>query len=238
MTTKVHIAFHHIQEFMDHTGLTLYHADCSFTESSHGRLRRIEESACTKTNSNMGSVRHVKYNSTNVARFNFANYEGDLMWPDSDGGGGGGSNDVDVNSNHLPQPAQENEGWFIEELDEMTVECGVEVGTDIASDLNGNVMDQSHQPELRNQQASSYHDQIRDGEGKLCLKRLCLFKWINIGCCETEAMCPLEEDDREEAAAVVNHDHYYTAHQALAEERKENARLRLEIERLKNVVSD
>ena len=174
MTTKVHIAYHHIQEFMDHTGLTLYHADCSFTESSHGRLRRIEESACTKTNSNMGSVRHVKYNSTNVARFNFANYEGDLMWPDSDGGGGGGSSsDVDVNSNLLP--AQENEDWFIEELDEMTVECGVEVGTDIASDLNSNVMDQSHQPELRNQQASSYDDQIRDGEGKLCLKLLCLF---------------------------------------------------------------
>ena len=163
MTTKVHIAFHHIQEFMDHTGLTLYHADCSFTESSHGRLRRIEESACTKTNSNMGSVRHVKYNSTNVARFNFANYEGDLMWPDSDGGGGGCSNHVDVNSNLPPLPAQENEGWFIEELDEMTVECGVEVGADIASDLNGNVMDQ------RNQVASSYHNQIGDGEGELYL---------------------------------------------------------------------
>ena len=48
----------------------------------------------------------------------------------------------------------------------------------------------------------------------------------------------VEEDGREEAAAAVNHDHYYTAHQALAEERRENARLKLEIERLKEMVSE
>ena len=47
-----------------------------------------------------------------------------------------------------------------------------------------------------------------------------------------------EEAGREEAAAAVKHDHFYTAHQALAEERRENARLKLEIERLKKMVSD
>ena len=47
----------------------------------------------------------------------------------------------------------------------------------------------------------------------------------------------VEEDGRGEAAAAVDHDHFYTAHQALAEERRENARLKLEIERLKEMVS-
>ena len=70
-------------------------ADCSYTESSHGRLRRLEETHNTKTESNLGSDRHVYKNTSGVVRFAFKNLgEGNLTMPDNvynpDGDGGGG----------------------------------------------------------------------------------------------------------------------------------------------------
>ena len=83
MTTKLHQCHTHIQQYMDTTGESLYFADCSYTESSHGRLRRLEETHNIKTVSNIGSERHVEKNASGVVRFAFRNLgEGNLTMPD------------------------------------------------------------------------------------------------------------------------------------------------------------
>ena len=96
MTTKVHQCHDHLLTYFDTTGESLYMADCSYTESSHGRLRRLEETHNTKTESNLGTDRHLYKNTSGVVRFAFKNLgEGNLTMPDNvynpggdDGGGG------------------------------------------------------------------------------------------------------------------------------------------------------
>ena len=92
MTTKVHQCHDHVLQYMDTTGESLYCADCSYTESSHGRLRRLEETHNLKTVSNVGSERHIQKNTSGVVRFAFRNLgEGNLSMPDhvySPGGDG------------------------------------------------------------------------------------------------------------------------------------------------------
>ena len=71
---------------MDTTGESLYFADCSWTESSHGNLRRLEEAHNTKTINNLGTARHISKNVDGVVRFALRNLGdgGDLVMPNTD----------------------------------------------------------------------------------------------------------------------------------------------------------
>ena len=71
---------------MDTTGESLYFADCSWTESSHGNLRRLEEAHNTKTINNLGTARHISKNVDGVVRFALRNLGdgGDLEMPNID----------------------------------------------------------------------------------------------------------------------------------------------------------
>ena len=95
MTTKVHQCHTHIQQYMDRTGESLYCADCSYTESSHGRLRRLEETHNMKTVSNVGSERHIQKQGSAVVRFAFRNLgEGNLTMPEHVYNPGGDEEDL------------------------------------------------------------------------------------------------------------------------------------------------
>ena len=57
-TPKIHVAKSHIPEYFRLTGHSLYTADTSPTESTHSRLRKIEECHGTRTVCNLGTDLH------------------------------------------------------------------------------------------------------------------------------------------------------------------------------------
>ena len=67
-TPKIHVARDHIPEFFLKTGETLYTADTSPTESTHSRLRKIEEKHGTRTVCNLGTDLHQARLTSGVTR--------------------------------------------------------------------------------------------------------------------------------------------------------------------------
>ena len=57
-TVKVHIAFSHVEEYMDATGKTLYTADCSSTESTHGAFAKTQHRHGFQVSHNFGTESH------------------------------------------------------------------------------------------------------------------------------------------------------------------------------------
>ena len=57
-TVKVHIAFSHVEEYMDATGQSLYTADCSSTESTHGAFAKTQQRHGFQVTHNFGTESH------------------------------------------------------------------------------------------------------------------------------------------------------------------------------------
>ena len=74
-TPKIHICFEHIPEWflLEETGKeTLYTADCSWGESCHGAIRRLEESRNLECRYNRGSDRERRALETTLANHNYS----------------------------------------------------------------------------------------------------------------------------------------------------------------------
>ena len=62
-TVKVHIAFSHVEEYMDATGKTLYTADCSPTESTHSAFAKTQHRHGFQVTHNFGTESHIARHS-------------------------------------------------------------------------------------------------------------------------------------------------------------------------------
>ena len=75
-TPKIHICWVHIPEWfmLEETGLfTLYMSDCSYGESAHGAVKRLEQSRNLEVRRNRGSQRELKALESTIANFNWSN---------------------------------------------------------------------------------------------------------------------------------------------------------------------
>ena len=72
-TNKIHTCYHHIEDYMSSTGRSLYTCDTSCTESSHSRLRKVQETSNLNTRRNVGGKRHIQKLRTSLIMNNVKN---------------------------------------------------------------------------------------------------------------------------------------------------------------------
>ena len=75
-TLKVHVAFDHVEQFMDMTVQTMYTADTSPTESTHAALAATQRRHNLQSSHNQGTEKQLKKLTSSIK---FQNYRNDFV---------------------------------------------------------------------------------------------------------------------------------------------------------------